>query len=247
MIVDALPSGGGTPGGSDTQVQFNNAGAFGGAAGVTFAGTGRLALAAGTVTADAPLLNASQTWNNAGATFAGWRLNVTDSSSAAGSMLLDLQVGGASRFSVRKDGAILPSSVTADQSISVNTSTNSLIFLGKFSGAEGLIGTNGQIGFYGGGSFPGVLDVILARQAANTLAQRNGTNAQTHRINGTHTDASNGRWLELGMTAAGVARILPTGNGTGASGNVLHISGLPTSNPGPGILWNDAGTVKVGT
>jgi hypothetical protein len=49
------------------------------------------------------------------------------------------------------------------------------------------------------------------------------------------------------MSTAGVARIQPTGNGTGATGNVLHISGLPTSNPGPGILWNDAGTVKVGT
>jgi hypothetical protein len=63
----------------------------------------------------------------------------------------------------------------------------------------------------------------------------------------TFTDSSNGRWLEQSMTTAGVAVLRPTGNGTGASGNLLHISGLPTSNPGPGILWNDAGTVKVGT
>jgi hypothetical protein len=49
------------------------------------------------------------------------------------------------------------------------------------------------------------------------------------------------------MTTAGVATITPTGNGSGASGNVLHISGLPTSNPGPGILWNNAGTPAIGT
>lgn len=87
----------------------------------------------------------------------------------------------------------------------------------------------------------------MYRDAANTLALRNGTNAQTSRVYGTFTDSSNGRWLNITMSTAGVAAISPTGNGTGASGNVLHISGLPTSNPGPGILWNDAGTVKVGT
>jgi hypothetical protein len=90
-------------------------------------------------------------------------------------------------------------------------------------------------------------DLILACDAANTLAQRNGVNAQTFRLYGTFTDASNSRRLALGMTTGGVATIKPEGLGTGASGNVLHISGLPDSNPGPGILWNDAGTVKVGT
>jgi len=90
-------------------------------------------------------------------------------------------------------------------------------------------------------------DLLLYRDAANTLAQRNGATAQTWRNYGTWTDASNGRWLNVAMTTAGVATITPTGNGTGASGNVLHISGLPTSNPGPGILWNNSGVVNVGT
>lgn len=89
--------------------------------------------------------------------------------------------------------------------------------------------------------------IHLLRDESFTLAQRNGTNAQTSRLYGTYTDASNYRRVALAMTTAGVASIAPEGAGTGASGNVLHISGLPTSNPGPGILWNDAGTVKVGT
>ena len=90
-------------------------------------------------------------------------------------------------------------------------------------------------------------DVFLSRDAANTLAQRNGASAQTKRIYGTYTDASNYRRVAIAMTTGGVASIAPEGAGTGASGNVLHISGLPTANPGPGILWNDSGTVKVGT
>ena len=90
-------------------------------------------------------------------------------------------------------------------------------------------------------------DLILARDAAATLALRNGTAAQTLRTYGTYTDASNYRRVALSMTTAGVATLLPEGAGTGSSGNVIHISGLPTSNPGPGILWNNAGTPAIGT
>lgn len=90
-------------------------------------------------------------------------------------------------------------------------------------------------------------DTYLYRDAANTPAFRNGTNAQTLRVYGTFTDASNHRRVSIGMTSAGVGHIRPEGGGTGASGNVLHISGLPTSNPGPGILWNNGGSVAIGT
>lgn len=33
----------------------------------------------------------------------------------------------------------------------------------------------------------------------------------------------------------------------GASQREVHISNIPTSNPGAGILWNDGGTLKIGT
>src|SRR5512139_534546 len=57
-----------------------------------------------TVTASAPLLDLSQTWNNAAVTFTALKLNVTNTASAAASLLLDLQVGSASRFSFGKSG-----------------------------------------------------------------------------------------------------------------------------------------------
>jgi hypothetical protein len=92
-----------------------------------------------------------------------------------------------------------------------------------------------------------IRDLRNELEKAKNPAQRNGTNAQTARTYGTYTDTSNYRRIAIAMTTAGVASIAPEGAGTGASGNVLHISGLPTSNPGAGILWNDSGTVKVGT
>lgn len=44
---NTAPSGGGTPGGSTTQVQYNNAGAFAGASGITVDGSGHLNLGSG--------------------------------------------------------------------------------------------------------------------------------------------------------------------------------------------------------
>jgi hypothetical protein len=46
------------------------------------------------------------TWNASGTTFKGIGLNVTDTASAAGSLLIDLQVGGVSQFSVTKAGVL---------------------------------------------------------------------------------------------------------------------------------------------
>ena len=95
--------GGGTPGGSDTQIQYNSSGTFAGASGLTTNGT-ELTIASGTVTTSSPVIDAAQTWNDGAVTFTGLKFNATDTDSAAASLLMDLQVGGTSQFSVRKDG-----------------------------------------------------------------------------------------------------------------------------------------------
>jgi hypothetical protein len=68
------------------------------------------------------------------------------------------------------------------------------------------------IGFANGTPYNATADTILARDAANTLAQRNGVNAQTFNIYNTYTDASNYergfmRWtsnrFEIGTESAG--------------------------------------------
>ncbi len=68
---------------------------------------GPLTITGGTVTANTPVVDATQTWNSSGTTFTGIRFDVTDTASAAGSLLMDLRVGGASRFSVSKLGSAI--------------------------------------------------------------------------------------------------------------------------------------------
>ena len=63
----------------------------------------------------------------------------------------------------------------------------------------------------------GTPDVRLFRDAANTLALRNGANAQTFRVYGSFTDASNNDYLEFTKAAGGVARIRAIANGTGSN------------------------------
>ena len=55
------------------------------------------------------------TWNNVATTFKARVFNVTDTASAAGSLLDDLQVGGVSKWSVRKDGEVTVGVVPFDR------------------------------------------------------------------------------------------------------------------------------------
>src|SRR6516165_4015744 len=94
--------GGGTPGGAPTNVQFNSAGSFGGDAGFTYTTLGQVTIAGGTITTNNKALTITQTWNNGAVKFdAPLFLNVTNTLSAAGSMVADFQVGGTSAFQVR--------------------------------------------------------------------------------------------------------------------------------------------------
>jgi len=101
----AAATGGGTPGGSDTQVQFNDGGVFGGDSGLTFDKTNNaLTVGGATVTTSNPVINATQTWNAGAVTFTGISLNVTNTASAAASMLMNLQLGGTGVFQVTRGG-----------------------------------------------------------------------------------------------------------------------------------------------
>jgi hypothetical protein len=95
---------------------------------------GSTSLTGDTLTADAPVLNLAQTWNNAAVTFTGVKYNATSTASAAASLLMDLQVGGASKFRVDKTGQI----TTSAQAQFLNTT----VFSGEvsFNGWSGITG-----------------------------------------------------------------------------------------------------------
>jgi hypothetical protein len=185
-----------------------------------------------TGSATTPLLDLSGTWNTTGIA-RGILLNITDTSSAGASRLLELQTGGTSRFVVRKDGAISlgidhqsPTGLafsTGGLGNAIQTSVNGAAHFLVAASRVNLPAAS-VFGWVSGTGLQGVADTILARDAANTLAQRNGTNAQTFRLYGTFTDASNGRRLDITSTTGGIFTVTATGNGTGASGNLLKLT-----------------------
>lgn len=154
----------------------------------------------GVVTVSTPCLNLTQTWNNVATTFTGMNFNVTDTASASGSRLLDLQVGGVSKASVAKSGEVI-------------------------SAADFWVKSNGaSAGIYLGTS----ADVFLTRDAANTLAMRNGTAAQKFSVYNTYTDASN---YERGVFDwAGTANTLRIGTEAAGTGTVRNIQLVAGSN-----------------
>jgi hypothetical protein len=186
----------------------------------------------------------TQTWNTSG-TPTALKLNVTDTASNAASNLLDLQVGGASRFQVNKAGVV---KLNNGGTITWTDANDLLFFSGAGyqriraysvwgSGYQSGIGDNGtpspcavhlassvRLGWTSGALVNlGTYDVFLQRDAAATLAQRDGTNAQTFRIYNTFTDASN---YERGFMrwSSNVFEIGPEAAGTG-SNRVLRLMG----------------------
>lgn len=178
--------------------------------------TGPLLFSGGTITANAPLLDLSQTWNNAAVTFTALKLNITDTASNAASLLMDLQVGGVSQFRVDKSGNIHKQS----GNFQISCPGANRLYLGTsvFGGqltvgpTDATMGSAVVLGWSSDTTSYGTVDLKLVRAAANTLAQRNGTNAQTFQLFNTYTDASNGRWWEIGAQS-----IKWTGNGTGVN------------------------------
>lgn len=94
-------------GGANTQVQFNSSNALSGDSGFTYAGSGQVTLALGTITTNLTALNITGTWNAAGVTFdAPLFMNITNTASAAGSLLADFQVSSSSVLTIGKSGVI---------------------------------------------------------------------------------------------------------------------------------------------
>jgi hypothetical protein len=101
------------------------------------------------LSADAPVLNLSQTWSNLAVTFTGIKYNTTNTNSAAASLLMDLQVDTVSKFNVTKTGAAygtLIGSTTATFGISATTG------IGFFSSNRVSVLADGQVAMFFGSS-----------------------------------------------------------------------------------------------
>jgi hypothetical protein len=112
-------------GGANTNVQFNNAGAFGGDAGFTYTSTGQVTIATGSIATNLKALTITQTWTTVGTTYdAPIFENITNTASNVASRVIDLQVGGAPVFSLTAVGVIGPGfSVTSGNIGTITTGT----------------------------------------------------------------------------------------------------------------------------
>ena len=129
--------------------------------------TGGIVSTLGAITVDTPALSATQTWNNAAVAFKGIFLNVTNTASAAASSLIDLQVAGASQFSVTTGGLLAVDSVRAQL---LSTGADNHTFLSASLGMylQGALLINWRNG-------SGGADTSLARNAAGVVEINNGT------------------------------------------------------------------------
>lgn len=150
----------------------------------------------GTLTASAPVLDLAQTWNNAAVGFAALRLNVTNANSSSNSLLASFEVGSIAQFNVRRDG------VTGATGLRHPTNVNTAVLIGgpaEFNASPLAVGSQTGIRLAAATTLawgPATnhldpADLVLVRDAAQTLAQRNGTNAQESRLYSTFTSSTN--------------------------------------------------------
>jgi hypothetical protein len=207
----------------------------------------------------------------AGATSTAWStsgtgLGVNAASGFAGN-LLDLQVNGTSQASITGGGVVTATRYAATGGSAANT---------QFGGGNiGITIASTTIDFAISGNYlyrialnnftlrsssdlswssttvaTGAVDLAIARDAANTLAQRNGTNAQTTRIYNTFTSATNFERAKLQWDT----NVLKVGTEKGADGGTARDMELQTDGTtrltvgaAGGLAVTDANDIALGT
>ncbi|MCE9608913.1 MAG: hypothetical protein K8R23_01670 [Chthoniobacter sp.] len=132
--------------------------------GGTISGLGSLGVSTGPLLADSPVTLASA-WNAPAVVFTALKIDVTDTTSAAGSLLQDWQVGGMSKLGLRKDGTLLGPTNTTELALEAGG-------FGRLSYAGlPVVSWNQTAGWMFGSSIPMSWnnDLILGRDGAATL------------------------------------------------------------------------------
>lgn len=197
-----------------------------------------------------PVISGFQTWNDNSVTFTAVGINITDTGSNALSKALDVQVNGTGVLSVQKNGTV-----------------SSNYFVTAAAASAGLYARSNT----GLVSFGVSDDVIITRDgAADTIAQRRGTNAQNFRIYNHYVSAGVNEYVGLGFTnsvaslstfnsgsgivralnigASGIPRItIPASHNSAVSvSGSLNVSGTFTGVTSPGLAvtqtWNQPTT-----
>jgi len=175
------------------------------------------------------LVDLSTTWLSTTGTPTAIKLNVTDTASNAASNLMDLQVGGVSKVSVRKDGnlKVLGSAGVHSTSYLTNDGTSGNTDWGTYlRNDQGLALKSTNALSWTSGAATLTRTLLLEQDAAGILAQRNGVLAQAFRAYNTFTDPSNKEWGEFDWkTTANTLRIGTNHFGSGVARPIDFVTG----------------------
>ena len=191
-------------------------------------GVGGIAIAQGTITTNLKALNITATWNAVGTTFdAPLFMNVTNTASAAASLLADLQVGGSSVFNVNKGGAVFSAN---SGGFFVGTSeTNGAIDITTYNAGILLKST-----FFVGWALstnltPGQADTQLSRYGAGILGLSNSTNPTTFYGYNTVDSLTSPTNYERAVFGWGpTSNVLTIGTQAGGTGTLRNVSAIST-------------------
>ena len=162
--------------GSTTQLQFNDAGSFAGASGLTWdKATNTLTIAGGTLTADAPMVF-SRTFNNAAVDFVGRSNDYTITASGAGTLLERWRVGGSTVVSISRSGLLVAAAATTKEVRVLNGFGTVIGFYADWTGAW--LSSMSALRFSSGLAANIGVDAALSRTAAGVVEVNNGTAGQ---------------------------------------------------------------------
>lgn len=171
------------------------------------------------------LVDLAGTWNTSG-TPTALKLNVTDTASASGSLLMDLQVGGSTQFSVSKSGnlafspgaKVVSGASTISFDLTIFGGASTLAASRSSMGNGFIVGSAYSYNFSSTSGANGTADVILSRRAAANLrlgaADAASPVAQTLSVQSVVAGTTNTAGANLTITGS-------QGTGTGAGGSII--------------------------
>jgi hypothetical protein len=202
-----------------------------------------------TVTASTPLVDGTQTWNNAAVVFTGLKFNANDTASSASSLLIDLQTNAGSaatsQFKVRKDGVVIAGQYTGV--------SNSAALIDGLAPSLGVNLANAcGVAWSSGASYFNAKDLFLTRRGAANL--RLGTVdaaapvAQTLSVQSVVAGTSNTAGTSLTITGS-------QSTGSGAGGSIVFETAAANSGGGATVqntlatamVIDSVKTVRLGT
>lgn len=235
----ATPSGG-SPAGSGTELQYRNSGAFGAVPNSSVSANGMPTWGAGTITTSDPN-TLTQTWNAGAITFTARKINITDTSSASGSLFVDYQVAGTSKFSVRKDGYVAVASTIQIGTAATNTiswpGSNAINFTiggaNSFSFGQGSInlsnwasgGSKLIVGYVDGGNTNRASDSLTISPGAGSGSGAAGYLELQAPVSGTSGTTAHTQATVLRLTAPSSTTVLAAIGGTTSAFPAIKRSG----------------------